>query len=64
MICFSIHQRLRALLAQLQACLHGHLVWIASHQATPLYELHSVGTLAKRNHYHALLHLNVKVVVK
>jgi hypothetical protein len=36
LICCSIHQRLHALLAQLQAGLHGYMTRIACSHATPL----------------------------
>jgi urease accessory protein UreE len=64
LICCSIHQRLRALLAQLQAGLHGYMTRIASCHVTPLQNLHLVGTLTKRNTTRALLHFNAEVVVK
>jgi hypothetical protein len=63
-ICCSIHQRMHALLAQLQVSLHGYMTWIASCHVTPLQNLHRVGTLTKRNTTCALLHFNAELVVK
>jgi hypothetical protein len=53
-----------ALLAQLQAGLHGYMTQIASYHATPLQNLHRVGTLTKRNTARTLHHFNAEVVVK
>jgi hypothetical protein len=64
LICYNIHHRLRALLSQLQAGLHGYMTRIKSYHVTPLQNLHRVCTLTKRNTAHALLHVNAKVVVK
>jgi hypothetical protein len=63
-ICCGVHQRLHALLAQLQAGLHGYITQIASCHATPLQNLRRIGTLTKRNIAHAPLHFNAEVVVK
>jgi hypothetical protein len=60
----GVHQRLRALLAHLQAGLHGYMAWIASYHATPLQNLHRISTLTKRNTARTLLHFNAEVVVK
>jgi hypothetical protein len=64
LICCGVHQRLCALLAQLQVGLFGYTTQIASYHATSVQNLHRIGTLTKRNTIHALLHFNVVVVVK
>jgi hypothetical protein len=63
-ICCGVHQRLCALLAQLQAGLHGYMTWIASYHATPLQNLYHIDTLTKQNTTRALLYFNAEVVVK
>jgi hypothetical protein len=40
------------------------MTWIASYHATPLQNLHHVGTLTKQNNARALLHFNAEVVMK